>query len=171
MSVIKILVLMVSVVFLSACSSLFEGQHQSEETMPVSKPVITPKTPEVVQEPGIEVLSSCLHYVLIEGDKFIGYKPRYFHFDESEPIEKADEQMQCIADLLNDYPEQSMEIRGHADTKGSERYNLLLSAKRSAFIEKELLTLGTSNKQLTSMALGESEPVSENSTEPRASIK
>lgn len=165
MSMIKTFALMLSAMFLSACSSVFETQYTSEKTMPVSETVIAPKTPEVVEKSGIEIWTSCLHYVLIEDDTFVGYQPRYFHFDESEPIEKADKKMQCIADLLKDYPEQVMEIRGHADTKGSERYNLLLSAKRSAFVEKELLTLGVANQQLSSMALGEGEPVNENLTE------
>tara|TARA_R110001583_G_scaffold10698_5_gene49102 strand:+ start:18779 stop:19324 length:546 start_codon:yes stop_codon:yes gene_type:complete len=165
MSTIKTLALICGVVFLSACSSISETSVNNEQPVATIEKVVIEKIPEPVEYSGMELWSSCLHYVVIRNDEFVGYQPRYFDFDKSEPIEKAEKQMQCISDLLKDYPEQIMEIRGYADIKGTERYNLLLSAKRSAFVVKELLTLGVPNKQLSSIAVGESEPVNKNSTE------
>jgi outer membrane protein OmpA-like peptidoglycan-associated protein len=163
MSTVKTLALMGTVTLLSACSSVFEAQTSSQQ--PVVDNVVIPEVAQVVEYSGIEIWSSCLHYIVINDDEFVGYQPRYFNFDASEPIEKSEKQMECISGLLKDYPEKAIEIRGYADVKGSEKYNLLLSAKRSAFVVKELLTLGVPNEQLSSLAVGESEPINQNSTE------
>jgi outer membrane protein OmpA-like peptidoglycan-associated protein len=164
MSKIKTLALMGTVVFLSACSSVFEKQFVNEQPAVVDK-VISPEISQTVEYSGIEIWTRCLHYIIIRDDEFAGYKPRYFNLDGVEPIEKSATQMECISGLLKDYPEQVVEIRGYADTQGTERYNLLLSAKRAAFVVKELLTLGVPNEQISSAAVGESEPINNNSTE------
>lgn len=169
MSAIKLFLITCSFAFLAACSSTPEPQVESAKTE--VKPAVETETaqnevaPIAVEYSGVEVLSSCLQYVIIRNDEFIGYQPRYFDFDATVSTEKAGKQMSCVAGLLKDYPEQIVEVRGYTDTKGSEAYNLLLSEKRSASITAELLILGVSEKQLSNVAVGESEPVNKNLTE------
>lgn len=160
MQAVKLFLITCSFAFLSACSSTPEAKS-AIEPVEVEKDV----SPEAVEYFGVEVLSSCLKFVVIKNDEFIGYKPRYFDFDGIIANPKEDKQMSCIAGLLNDYLDQVIEVRGYTDSKGTKAYNLLLSEKRSASIVDELLALGVAEKQLLNVALGETEPVSENLTE------
>jgi outer membrane protein OmpA-like peptidoglycan-associated protein len=174
MTAIKLFFIMCSFTFLAACSSTPEPQVEST-TLDVQSVVETEKVakivpPEVVEYSGIEVLSSCLQYVVIRNDEFIGYQPRYFDFDTVVSTQKADKQMNCVAGFLNDYPQQAVEVRGYTDNKGSEAYNLLLSQKRSASVVDELLMLGVANNQLANIALGKSEPINNNLTEEERSL-
>ena len=66
--------------------------------------------------------------------------------------------------FLQKYPESTVEIRGHADSTGSESINLNLSQKRADVFYYELLKNGVSSYRLKSIGEGEEVPRCSNKT-------
>ncbi len=71
-----------------------------------------------------------------------------------------------VAKVLKDYPEMTLSIEGHTDSKGKDKYNLKLSAKRARAVMKHL-TRRTKIKasRLTSRGWGETKPIDTNLTD------
>lgn len=57
-----------------------------------------------------------------------------------------------------------VEVQGHTDSDGSERYNLDLSQRRAAAVRRHLVGLGTAPERLTARGYGESMPIDTNKT-------
>lgn len=70
---------------------------------------------------------------------------------------------QVIASL-NSYPEVQLEIRGHTDSQGPAAFNLQLSQKRADSVRQYLINGGIAANRITSMGVGEEEPISSNGT-------
>jgi outer membrane protein OmpA-like peptidoglycan-associated protein len=56
-------------------------------------------------------------------------------------------------------------IEGHTDSKGSDSYNRVLSHKRANAIKKYMLSKGIAAKRLSTVGLGETQPIASNTTE------
>ena len=71
-----------------------------------------------------------------------------------------------VVTVLKDYPEITLSIEGHTDSKGSNAYNQKLSTKRAAAV-REYLTRkgGISSSRLTSKGWGEERPIDTNRTD------
>jgi OOP family OmpA-OmpF porin len=65
---------------------------------------------------------------------------------------------------LKRYPDLKIEVAGHTDSRGSDAYNLDLSARRAATVLKYLQDGGVQNA-LTSRGYGERQPVASNNTD------
>ncbi len=70
---------------------------------------------------------------------------------------------QVIASL-NAYPEVRLEIRGHTDSQGPAAFNLQLSQKRADSVRQYLINGGIAADRITSIGVGEEEPISSNGT-------
>ena len=57
-----------------------------------------------------------------------------------------------------------VEIAGHADSVGSEDYNLNLSQQRADEVKKYLVNKGVSSARLNAIGYGETQPVADNAT-------
>lgn len=69
-----------------------------------------------------------------------------------------------LADLLKKNPSMKVEVQGHADTVGAERYNLGLSEKRAMEVCRYLAGRGISMDRLLPAGYGASKPKSDQST-------
>ncbi|HET9862439.1 MAG TPA: OmpA family protein [Steroidobacteraceae bacterium] len=72
--------------------------------------------------------------------------------------------LQDAISTLKRYPELSIEVAGHTDSRGSDAYNLQLSARRADSVLEYLVDGGVTNT-LTSRGYGERQPVASNATE------
>jgi outer membrane protein OmpA-like peptidoglycan-associated protein len=70
---------------------------------------------------------------------------------------------QVIASL-NAYPEARLEVRGHTDSQGPANFNLELSKKRAESVRQYLIKGGIDPKRVSSVGIGEEEPMSSNAT-------
>jgi OOP family OmpA-OmpF porin len=77
---------------------------------------------------------------------------------ESVPV------LQGAIATLRRYPDLKIEVAGHTDSRGSDAYNLDLSARRAATVLKLLLDGGVPNS-VTSRGYGERQPVASNTTD------
>ncbi|MEN8211905.1 MAG: OmpA family protein [Thermodesulfobacteriota bacterium] len=84
----------------------------------------------------------------------------YFDYDSSQLKPGAFTELQRIADVLNKYPQTTIEIGGHTDTRGSELYNQTLSSKRAETVKNALIQNGVAPERMTAIGYGESRPIS-----------
>ncbi len=65
---------------------------------------------------------------------------------------------------LKRYPDLKIQVAGHTDSRGSDAYNLDLSARRAATVLKFLQDGGVTN-DISSRGYGERQPVANNNTD------
>lgn len=76
---------------------------------------------------------------------------------------KAD--IKDLADVLQKYEDTNVLVTGHTDSTGPTAHNEELSLNRANSVANYLKTLGVSGSRLTTVGLGETEPVASNDTE------
>jgi OOP family OmpA-OmpF porin len=69
-----------------------------------------------------------------------------------------------IADMLMSYSAIDLEVQAHSDNTGSAAYNKILSQKRAASVVKYLANKNIVPSRLTSLGLGEENPIADNNT-------
>lgn len=67
--------------------------------------------------------------------------------------------------VLKRNPGLTVQIQGHTDSRGSERYNQRLSERRASAVKQYLVNHGISSSRLTTRGFGELQPVDSNSTD------
>ncbi|GBU21456.1 hypothetical protein R80B4_01347 [Fibrobacteres bacterium R8-0-B4] len=70
--------------------------------------------------------------------------------------------LNAIANLLMRYPHIRYEVQGHTDSKGTDIYNLLLSAERAAVVKHYLVTRGAPEPSLVAVGYGKYIPIADN---------
>jgi len=68
------------------------------------------------------------------------------------------------ADFLKQYPHLKYEIQGHTDSRGSDEYNLLLSAARASTVRAAMIRQGVADSQVIAIGYGEQRPIASNRT-------
>lgn len=69
-----------------------------------------------------------------------------------------------VSSVLEANPSSMIDVIGHADSRGSDDYNLDLSERRAMAVSSLLLNNGVQGERLLAYGRGESEPVADNST-------
>ncbi len=70
-----------------------------------------------------------------------------------------------IAETLNKYPESTVIVKGHTDSRGTEEYNQQLSERRANAVGNYLIAEQVAASRITAIGFGESLPVAPNDTE------
>lgn len=74
-------------------------------------------------------------------------------------------EIERIATVMVNYPETRINIEGHTDSSGSEKYNMDLSKRRAEGVKNLLLQRGVTGSRLNVIPYGETQPRATNSTE------
>jgi OOP family OmpA-OmpF porin len=88
----------------------------------------------------------------------------FFDFDKAELKEESFSELNRVVTLLTDKAGLEIEIAGHTDATGPERYNLGLSERRAKSVMKYLVNKGVDQARIKTAFFGESKPVDSNST-------
>jgi outer membrane protein OmpA-like peptidoglycan-associated protein len=88
-----------------------------------------------------------------------------FGFDSAELQPEAMANIKDLARVLNKYPDTNILIEGDTDNTGSEEYNQKLSERRAKAVADYHKTLGVDPSRISTVGLGESNPVATNDTE------
>lgn len=83
-----------------------------------------------------------------------------FDFDSSTIKPGAFSEMDRVAGVLNKYPQTTIRVEGHTDSKGSEDYNQVLSEKRAEAVKYALVQRGVNSGRIQTVGFGESQPIS-----------
>ena len=87
-----------------------------------------------------------------------------FDFNKYTLKPGAREKMAKVAGILLAYPGLKLQLEGHTDNIGSDQYNLKLSQERADAARDFLTEQGVPPGNVTSVGLGESDPVASNGT-------
>ncbi len=87
-----------------------------------------------------------------------------FETNKAELLPESIPVLEGAIATLKRYPELNIEVAGHTDSRGSDAYNLDLSARRAATVLKYLHDGGVANA-LTSRGYGERQPIANNNTD------
>jgi OOP family OmpA-OmpF porin len=92
--------------------------------------------------------------------KILNEATKYINFD----FNKATPKLEQMVQILNDYPDYSLSIAGHTDSKGDDDYNLRLSYERAAAARKYMVSKGIPAERIESRGYGETKPIADNKT-------
>jgi outer membrane protein OmpA-like peptidoglycan-associated protein len=85
-----------------------------------------------------------------------------FDFNSSKLKPGAYREMDRVARILNKYPQTTIRVEGHTDTKGTEAYNQALSERRAIAVKNALTMRGVDPARIQTVGYGESQPISSN---------
>lgn len=88
-----------------------------------------------------------------------------FDFDSDALRDDSFETLDALLGALTSNPSWAVSIIGHTDTRGTDAYNLDLSARRAAAVRAWLVEQGVAAERLETEGRGEAEPVAEGETE------
>lgn len=89
----------------------------------------------------------------------------FFETNKSELLPESIEELDKLWNILYDYPNMIVEIRGHTDNVGTDEDNIALSDARAKAVADYLIKKKTRKKRITWKGYGESKPVATNDTE------
>ncbi|MBI2088073.1 MAG: OmpA family protein [Deltaproteobacteria bacterium] len=69
-----------------------------------------------------------------------------------------------LVEFLNQNPDKRVELEGHADWIGTEKYNQGLSERRAASVRNYLVKKGINLNRITTRGFGELKPIADNKT-------
>ncbi|RZK60810.1 MAG: OmpA family protein, partial [Hymenobacter sp.] len=87
-----------------------------------------------------------------------------FNFDKATLKPSSYPKLQQLVQILNEYPDYSLSIAGHTDSKGADDYNLRLSYERAASARKYMLDHGIPAERIEARGYGETKPIADNKT-------
>lgn len=105
-----------------------------------------------------------------EGRRSLVLEGVTFELDSAVLTAGARERLDVVARSLLDWPSVRVEIGGHSDSTGSDRYNLQLSEKRAQSVRDYLISRGVPAEQLTATGYGESRPIADNDSKQGRAI-
>ncbi len=89
----------------------------------------------------------------------------YFDLDESALGDESQAAVEAKAPVLLRHRNMRIRITGHADSQGSDEYNLALGLRRAAEVKRYLAALGIDESRVEIVTLGEERPAVEGRTE------
>lgn len=89
----------------------------------------------------------------------------YFDLDESALADESRAAVEAKAPVLLRHPDLRIRITGHADSRGSDEYNLALGLRRAAETKRYLAALGIGEDRIEIVTMGEERPAVAGETE------
>lgn len=87
-----------------------------------------------------------------------------FPLDSAQLTSSARSTLDDVIAILNDQPELTIEVVGHADDTGPSDYNLELSKARATTVKEYFVENGIDSSRFVTSGAGEAEPVATNAT-------
>lgn len=85
-----------------------------------------------------------------------------FGYDQSSLNDNARRSLDQLSNILKKYPDTDIQIIGHTDSKGSERYNQNLSIQRASAVASYLRNNAIASSRINTIGMGENDPVATN---------
>nr|VFK39172.1 MAG: peptidoglycan-associated lipoprotein [Candidatus Kentron sp. SD]VFK39797.1 MAG: peptidoglycan-associated lipoprotein [Candidatus Kentron sp. SD]VFK78824.1 MAG: peptidoglycan-associated lipoprotein [Candidatus Kentron sp. SD] len=89
----------------------------------------------------------------------------YFDFDSNDIKPEFRGILEAHARYLADSGNESVELAGHCDERGTREYNLALGERRAKAISRAMSVLGVSDNQLYAVSYGEEQPAESGNSE------
>ena len=89
----------------------------------------------------------------------------FFEFDKSTLLPQSFVELKNLLDLLAKYPNMRIELSGHTDYMGKDKYNQRLSESRAKAVYDYLLLMGIESKRIKYKGFGAKKPIADNKTD------
>jgi outer membrane protein OmpA-like peptidoglycan-associated protein len=89
----------------------------------------------------------------------------YFDQDKSSIREDSRKSLMALSSLLEMYPLMRIEVQGHTDNDGTEKYNMDLSLFRARAVRDFIIGVGVDGSRIEAVGYGEKQPIAPNDTE------
>lgn len=87
-----------------------------------------------------------------------------FATDSTNVKSSFDPVLDAVSEVLNEYKSTMIQVAGHTDSTGGDRYNLLLSQQRAQAVSNKLSGYGVEQVRLDTVGFGETQPIASNNT-------
>lgn len=87
-----------------------------------------------------------------------------FKFDSAEISPKFMGEIEKVSQFMKEHPGYTALLEGHTDSIGAKAYNQKLSLRRANAVSKAIQSFGIDKARITTVGLGESNPVASNKT-------
>jgi OOP family OmpA-OmpF porin len=87
-----------------------------------------------------------------------------FDFDKTAIKPDGAKILDRLVQFLNENPDRKVELEGHTDWIGTEKYNQGLSERRAASVMNYLTQKGIDAGRITTRGCGETQPIADNKT-------
>jgi peptidoglycan-associated lipoprotein len=89
----------------------------------------------------------------------------YFDFDSHELNKDTQDALSTNAEIMMADPTLKVEIQGHADSRGTNEYNLALGDKRAKAVKDYMVRLGAGEGNISTISYGEERPAAKGGNE------
>ena len=131
--------------------------------------IYTFELPEEIRSDSANFFSGVDVTELYPGDVFM-LRDLQFEFNSSALTEDSHEGIQILADFLKRNPELKVELAGHTDDIGNEKYNLQLSDDRANVVREALIAKGIEASRMTAKGYGASKPLKPNDSDEHRAL-
>lgn len=83
----------------------------------------------------------------------------YFSADSTDLTPESQATLQKQARWLNQYPQYTITVEGHADERGTREYNIALGSRRATTVRNYLAQNGVNGARLRTVSFGKERPV------------
>ena len=83
----------------------------------------------------------------------------FFEYDKAELSDQARASLDKNAQYLRRWTSTTINVEGHADSRGTNEYNLSLGERRASVVRDYLVSLGVPVARINIVSLGEEQPV------------
>lgn len=111
---------------------------------------------------GYKEIHKDLYLVPIEIGQVFRLNNVFFDFDKYSLRPESFVELDRVVKFLNDYPNVEIEMSAHTDSKGSDDYNMTLSANRAKSVMEYILSKGIAATRIISKGYGETKPMASN---------
>lgn len=88
----------------------------------------------------------------------------FFEFDKNNLLPQSYVELKNLIDILKKHPSMKIELLGHTDYMGKEKYNQRLSESRAKSVYNYLLFMNIDAKRIRYKGFGASKPIADNKT-------
>jgi len=114
---------------------------------------------------GFNEMSKSIELKKLDAGKTIVLENIFFHTNEATLTRESHPELDHIQQVLIQNPNLKVEISGHTDDVGADKYNQALSEKRAKAVVDYLIAKGIDKKRLEPKGYGKSKPIAPNTTE------
>jgi len=79
----------------------------------------------------------------------------YYNYDKSDILPDAEEDLNTLLELMEDYPDMVIELSSHTDARGDDGYNQKLSQRRAESAKNWLIAKGVNKDRIKPVGYGE----------------
>jgi len=101
-----------------------------------------------------------------DGDNIILNMPGNLTFDTDSTTVKSSFRpvLDAVAEVLKEYKSTMIQVAGHTDSTGGDKYNLMLSQQRAQSVANILGSFGVQQVRMDTVGFGETQPIASNGT-------